>query len=73
MWVYLLALKSEVFKAYLSLEAWMKTQHGARIKRLHSYCGGEYLSNKFSTHLANHGTEQRLTTHDTLQENGITE
>jgi len=31
-WVYLLALKSEAFKAFLSFKAWMKTQHGIRIK-----------------------------------------
>ena len=57
MQVYLLALKSEAFKAYLSFEAWMKTQHSTRIKQLCSDRGGEYLSNEFSTHLANHGTE----------------
>jgi len=71
MWVYLLALKSKAFIAYLSFEAWMKTQYDTRIKQLHSNHGGEYLSNEFSTHLATHGTEWRLTMHDTLQENGI--
>jgi len=51
----------------------MKTQHGARIKWLHSNHGGEYLSNEFSTHLATHRTERTLTVHDTPQENGVTE
>jgi len=32
MCVYLLALKSEGFRAYLSFEAWLKTQHGTKIK-----------------------------------------
>ena len=73
MQVYLLALKSAAFKAYLSFEAWMKTQHGARIKWLHSNHGGEYLSSESTTHLTTLGIEQRLITHDMPQENGIAE
>src|SRR5882724_6107519 len=71
--VYLLALKSEAFKAYLSFKAWLKTQHGTKIKQLHSDRGGEYLSNEFDAHLATHGIERRLTIHDTPQENGVAE
>src|SRR5882724_9737193 len=71
--VYLLALKSEAFKAYLSFEAWLKTQHGTKIKQLHSDRSGEYLSNEFDAHLATHGIERRLTIHDTPQENGVAE
>src|SRR5882724_12218394 len=71
--VYLLALKSEAFKAYLSFEAWLKTQHNAKIKRLRSDRGGEYLSNEFNSHLATRGIERRLTVHDTPQENGVAE
>jgi len=32
MCMYLLALKSEWFRAYLSFEAWLKTQHGTKVK-----------------------------------------
>jgi len=32
MWIYLLALKSDALGAYLSFEAWMRTQHGVWIK-----------------------------------------
>ena len=71
--VYLLALKSEAFKAYLSFQAWIKTQHDASVKQLHSDSGGEYLSSEFSTHLNTHGIEQRLTAHDTPQENSVAE
>src|SRR5882724_6112456 len=71
--VYLLALKSEAFKAYLSFEAWLKTQYGTKIKRLRLDCGGEYLSNEFNAHLTTHRIERRLTVHDTPQENGIAE
>ena len=71
--VYLLALKSEGFQAYLSFEAWLRTQYGAQIKQLCSDCGGECLTTKFNVHLNTQGVEQRLTMHDTPQQNGITE
>ena len=53
--------------------AWAHTQHGVHIKRLHSDHGGEYTGSKFSEFLRGQGTERRLTTHNTLQHNGITE
>lgn len=51
----------------------MKTQHNTVIKRFHSDCGGEYLSDEFSRHLRAKGTERKLTTHDTPQHNGVAE
>ena len=33
----------------------------------------EYLSNAFSAHLSKQGTERRLTSHDTPEENGVAE
>ena len=71
MWVYLLVHKSDALHAYLSFEAWMKTQHGYRIKCLCSDQGGECLSNKFSNYLTTHGIEHWLTMHDTLEQNGV--
>jgi len=71
--VYLLAHKGDTLRAYLSFEAWMKTQHGYKIKRLRSDRGGEYLSNEFDAHLATHRIECRLTAHDMPQENGVAE
>ena len=71
--VYLLALKSKGYQAYLSFKAWLRTQHGARVKQLHSDHGREYLSNEFNAHLAAQGVERRLTIHNTPQQNGIAE
>jgi len=71
--VYLLALKSEGYQAYLSFEAWLRTQHGTQINQLCSDHGREYLSNEFRMHLAAQGVEWRLTIHDTPQQNGVTE
>ena len=66
--------KDEAFKAYKSFEAWATTQHHCKaIKVLRSDCGGEFLSKAFDQHLANAGTAQKLTPHDTPQLNGIAE
>ena len=62
--------KSDTFSAYLEYESWLKTQHGAAIKRLCSD-HGEYLSDKFSCYLKCNRTEQKLTTHDTPEHNGV--
>ena len=69
----LLKAKSEAFQAYKDFAAWALTQHGAKIKRLHSDRSGEYLSKKFTKYLKEQGTERRLTTHDTPQHNGVAE
>src|SRR5882724_10593833 len=64
MHTYLLAHKGKALQAYLTFKAWSGTQHGTKIKVLHSDHGGEYLSRKFSKHLALQGTVLRLTSHD---------
>ena len=66
-----MAIKSEMFKAYESFESWLQTQHGTPIKYLHSNCGGEYLSDEFTCHLKAKGTEQKRTTHNTPEHNGV--
>ena len=65
--------KAETFEKYQNFEAWLWTQHGARIKVLHSDRGGEYLSEDFSKHLKKAGTIRRLTVHDTPEYNGVAE
>jgi len=64
LWVYLLVLKGESLREYLSFKAWMKIQHNVKIKWLCSDHSGKYLSNKFSNH---------LTTYDMPQENSVME
>jgi len=72
--MYLLKTKDQVLKSYKSYEAWaIAQQHCTGIKVLHSDRGGKYLSKAFDEHLAAAGTARRLTTHDTLQLNGIAE
>lgn len=71
--LYLMCHKSEAFNAYKTFEAWADMQLNTKIKILHSNCGGEYLSNEFIKHLTEHGTKQKLTVHDTPEENGVAE
>lgn len=71
--LYLLRTKDQNFNAYKSYEAELWTQHGARIKRLRSDRGGEYLSTGFDDHLAKSGTLRSLTVHDTPEYNGVLE
>ena len=68
-----MARKSETFNSYKQYEAWVETQHGAKIKRLQTDCGGEYLSEEFTSHLKSKGTVRSLTVHDMLEENGVSE
>ena len=69
----LLRSKDEALQAYKDFAAWAKTQHGAKIKRLHSDRGGEYTGDEFSKFLKEQGTECRLTTHNTPQHNRVAE
>ena len=72
-YIHFLRQKSKAFSAYKDFEAWSQTQHGARVKTLHSDRGGEYLGKEFIMHLKSAGTTQKLTVHDTPQHNGVAE
>jgi hypothetical protein len=65
-----LTSKSDVFNAYKCFEAWCETQFGVRIKVLHL---DQYMSDEFQHYLKLHGTEIKLTVHDTPQHNRIVE
>ena len=66
-------MKSDTFQSSLEFESWLKTQHGTVVKRLSSDRGREYLSDKFTHHLKNNGTERKLTTHNTSEHNRVVE
>ena len=71
--VCLLRQKSEAFQAYKDFTAWVLTQLDRHIKCLHVDCGGEYLNKAFITFLDKKGTAQKLTVHDTPEQNGVVE
>ncbi len=71
--LHLLKSKDEAYQAYKEFEAWLETQLGARVKTLHSDHGREYLGKEFVLHLKESGTTQKLTVHDTPQQNGVAE
>jgi hypothetical protein len=70
---YLLCKKLNASTAYKSLKVWSKLHLNALIKVLHSDCGGEYLFNPFTNHLSAASTKQKLTVHNTPEENGVSE
>jgi len=69
----ILHTKDQALDTYKVFAAWASSQHGAQIKRLRSNHGGEYTGTEFTKFLNKQGTEQQLTTHDTLQHNGVAE
>jgi hypothetical protein len=71
--VYLLHEKSKAFTLYKTFEARLLTQKGVKIKVFRTDRGGEYLSKEFNAHLDEQGTTQKLTVHDTLEYNGVSE
>jgi hypothetical protein len=46
-------------------------QLNARVKTLHSDRGGEYLGKEFTVYPKSKGTVQKLTVHNTPQQNGV--
>jgi hypothetical protein len=63
-----LAPKSEALSAFKRYEANLICQHpGAKIRKLHLDCGGEYLSAEFNTYLASQGIKRQLIVHHSTQ------
>ena len=69
----ILRTKDQALEAYKAFAAWAQTQHSAKIKLLRSDHGSEYTGQDFTKFLQQKGTERCLTTHDTLQHNGVAE
>jgi transposase InsO family protein len=69
-----LKLKSEALSALQDYETELKCQTpGAKIKKLHSDRGREYLSMEFDRYLKDQGIKCQLTVHHSPQQNGVTE
>jgi hypothetical protein len=67
-------LKSEALSALKDYKTELKRQTpGAKIKKLHSDRGGEYLSTEFDRYLKDQGIKRQLTVHHSPQQNGVTE
>ncbi|KAJ0008485.1 hypothetical protein Pint_29037 [Pistacia integerrima] len=71
--VYLLRIKDEVIKMFLTYKNEVENQLNKKIKRLRTYKGGEYESNDFNSFCRDHGVQ-----HDTIppyspQSNGVAE
>jgi transposase InsO family protein len=53
----LMKTKDKALQAYKDFVAWALTQHGTKVKWLHSDQGGEYTSREFSKFLKEQGME----------------
>jgi transposase InsO family protein len=72
--VHFLKLKSEALSALKDYEMELRRQTpGAKIKKLHSHRGREYLSTEFDIYLKNQGINHQLTVHHSPQQNGVAE
>lgn len=65
--------KSDTLTCYKHYEAWAETQLNAKLKRLQSDRGGEYISDEFNQYLKSKGTMRSLTVHDMPEQNGVAE
>jgi transposase InsO family protein len=69
-----LKLKSEALSALKDYETEPRRQTpGAKIKKLSSDRGGEYLSMEFDRYLKDQGIKHQLTIHHSPQQNGVAE
>ncbi|KAF9800255.1 hypothetical protein IEO21_10406 [Rhodonia placenta] len=71
--LYLLHQKSDTFEAFHSFNACLVNHQGAHIKFLNTDPGGEYLNDKFSTYLQEHGIEAKLSVHNVHGQSGVSE
>ena len=72
--VQFLKQKSEALTAFKQYEANLTRQHpGAKLRKLRSDRGGEYLSAEFDQYLKDQGIERQLTVHHSPQQNGVAE
>ncbi|KAL1206309.1 Retrovirus-related Pol polyprotein from transposon TNT 1-94 [Cardamine amara subsp. amara] len=72
-WVTLLPSKDKVFEAFVNFQTYVTNHFNANIKVLRSDNGGEYTSNTFKAHLANHGILHQTSCPYTPQQNGVAE
>ena len=70
---YFLAKKSETFSRYKEDEAWILNHGGKATSYACFDCGGKFLSNEFTQHLKQRGTQRELTVHDSPPQNGVLE
>ena len=72
-YIYLLKTKDEAFHYFKFFKAKIENQIERKIKRLHDYRGGEYISNEFSQFCAEHGIIREVTPPYSPQSNGVAE
>ena len=69
-YIYFLKTTDEAFHYFKIFKAKIENQIERKIKRLHDYRGGEYISNEFSQFCAEHGIIHEVTPPYSPQSNG---
>ncbi|CAM8981982.1 unnamed protein product [Rhodiola kirilowii] len=72
-WLTLIQSKDRVLEAFMNFQNYITNQFNAKIKVFRSDNGGEYTSNTFKQHLANHGIIHQTSCPYTPQQNGVAE
>ena len=69
----MLQSKNEVFDTFKSLQAYLETQLGKKVKTFRNDKGGEYVSNAFKSHLTACGIQLQQTLRAEPHQNGVAE
>lgn len=72
-WLYLIKNKDEVFSIFRSFHTMIQTQFSAKIHRLRSDNGGEYVNHHFHAYFQHHGIIHETSCPQTPQQNGVAE
>ncbi|KAL0702312.1 hypothetical protein Bca4012_058434 [Brassica carinata] len=72
-WLTLIKSKDRVLEAFVNFQNYVTNHFNSKIKIFRSDNGGEYTSNAFKQHLANHGIIHQTSCPYTPQQNGVAE
>ncbi|PKU81153.1 Retrovirus-related Pol polyprotein from transposon TNT 1-94 [Dendrobium catenatum] len=72
-WIYPLMQKSDVFYKFLEFQKMVERQFQTHIRKLRTDGGGEFINNKFKTHLKSQGIIHQFTCPYTPAQNGVAE
>jgi len=72
-WVCFLKEKTQAFEKFREWLAMVEAETGRKLKKLRTDCGGEFLSEEFTTFCKERGSKRQLTNPHTLEQNGVAE
>nr|GEX72333.1 hypothetical protein [Tanacetum cinerariifolium] len=73
MWVYLLKMKDEALEVFKNFRRKVEVETGEKLKLLRTDCGGDFLSNQFTTNCKETWLERHFTSPYSSQQNRVVE